>query len=301
MERSISRRSFLRGSAALAGLVEAVYATRIFQPGYSRNTIPTNAIDKSSEDLAKRISIQPALESSFKFDGKTFKPTFNKKNIAKTLLNMAYLEGGLNEYESTKTFLLERGIFIKENEDITTIASVQQSLGKSHPIILSFGRNITSDYMAKLSNSPTEYIIWHEFYHIIQQARNPQGADASLLAKALIYLGVFPIYFATKGGKFMHNLVTGGEPTEFLSTRRSFLAKIAATVGVVVSLPLGAFYAISVGAFIWPDEMQAYIQGGGQQDLILKEVNWSGILTNKLPDDLRGSLLSFQEVRSIDR
>lgn len=187
-------------------------------------------LENLSEDIVTQISFQ-GFEEPLKFKNTVVKFNPNSQTFAQTILQMAYLEGGINEVDKVTKFVRERGIDISVSMHHMPLvfAWVFPSLAPERRVKMGLSDHVLEVYWATqqaipfrelrgntklefiLSAGLTVYAIPHELYHIIQEARNPRYKAYRLTERAVHSFLVIPIVVGAiqmDAGLFIKGLLT---------------------------------------------------------------------------------------------
>lgn len=244
----VSRRTMIKGAVAATGALafgaDFKWSTGIGESKYRIDEAAKIQIDGLAERMESSISAQ---------GGETFSP--NPSAISKTLAQLAYVEGGIEEAEKVTGFIVERGLDIKiqDMEFIhSTAAAVtgRSFLNKEHRIEVIFSDQVISEYMNERKDNP---VFLHEFYHVVQEARNEKTAKQFVYAK----LGLIFVVAPLGSGTYLYKGLIKEEKEKGI-TRRSLLRKgrdvaVASSFGVFSVWPARAFMGL-----LDPEEHQAY-------------------------------------------
>lgn len=243
----VSRRTMIKGAVAATGALafgaDFKWSTGIGESKYGIDEAAKIQIDGFAKKMKSSINAQ---------GGDTFSP--NPSAISKTLVQMAYVEGGIEEAEKVTDFIVERGLDIKI-EDMEFIHSTAAAvtgrsfLEKDNRIKVIFSNQVISEYLNERKNNP---IFLHEFYHVVQEARSETTAKQFVYAKLGLILAAPPL-----AGKYLYKGILKEEKEKGI-TRRSFLRKGR---DVAVASGFGAFSVLPARAFLGlldPEEHQAY-------------------------------------------
>lgn len=242
----ISRRAAITGGLKLAGAgalgAEIGWATGVGEKRYQINDVARAQIDEIAKTMEGSIHAQK---------GDAFSP--NPIAISRTLAQMAYVEGGIEEARQVASFIVQRGLEIKI-EGLGRLyagasATTQWSFTYDEPVKVTFSDRYFTEYMNKGKN---KYMFLHEFYHVIQQARNPEAVGEYVLAEVGLLLAV-----PTVAGVWVYRGLSR-EDKEKGITRRKFLhrgknAAIGLGFGILSIIPA----RMSLGVLA-PVEHEAY-------------------------------------------
>lgn len=188
------------------------------------------------------------LQSSIGFAG--FESGFTKANpstiytpeparIAKTLLQIGFIDGGESTLAKTADFVRRRGLTIAVADTGGGISRFNGLMAYLEKPYITLDREMFEN---GYPNPLIDKTLWHEFYHLVQIARNPgerilmAGADLSTdgLLTSATYLGI---------RRYLN-----------LFTRRREGIKIA----VAGAIAFGVYEVVNTG--LRPSEAQAYAQ-----------------------------------------
>lgn len=302
LEKKVSRRNLLKGALGLAvGAVgaDAAYALRVGQATHEITSQVATELDKKAKDLALHITSDQKGLVSFNVGEKVYRSSIDPENIAKSLLYLSFLEGGEEEVENVKSFISKRTLEVNRNSDslLSKVSEAYVILSDKEfdPIKLELPTRLVYDYFQHLPKPDNDYTIFHELYHIVQQARDPKAMELIQLGRMAAYTSL-PIAggIAMGTNKYQSYVAETKQQTGKMN-RRKFLGKFLRVGGCIaagaVGVPLSFGVIRGIGGWVEPLETQAYAQAGG---LAAK----SGQLTsNKIFNGIRGKLISYDIVK----
>lgn len=286
MAERIERRAFLGllGLGALAA-VDAAYINRFGAREYKLTPDVLPVLNHMAMMLSGSISAAPSLLEEFylKSNGKKYKPSLNAEVLARTILYLAYLDGGEAVVNRTYATIQDKNLVLGEETNPRSGGTASLGGVNSGPVEIRIQKHLIPDYLADLPKPSVDYLFWHEIYHVLQFDRGalfaiPNVIRTLTIAGTGVGLGVSAsMAFFKRFDKLIEN-------HPFSSIALSFVI----TLGVGLEVMSGYD---NVKYSIDPIETQADIQGGS-----LGKGN-PGKLGAFLPEALRGKIFSFQEVQ----
>lgn len=230
MKEVVTRRNFIKGLVGIGAVAEAgIVVKSLFPP----NTVDKDSIKKLlkySSQIAESIKIE-GFDKPFEIDGKSVKITPNKKTISQLIIQLTYVDGGLDEVKNVTNFIQERGLIINITEDITDGSVYSLSHNKNESPVVSFNPREIKEYYARQSD-PNERVYRHEFQHLVQQGRNPELYQKWMMARII---GIPFVFLATgvKIGKYLYDESIKKEK-EINIGRRCFLLSGSLVLGSIL-------------------------------------------------------------------
>jgi len=243
----ISRRTMIKSAVVTTGAlalgVDFSWSTGVGDEKHKIDESARARIDELAKKMEGNINAQ---------SGETFLP--NPTAIAKILAQLAYVEGGNEEAEQVTAFIVQRGLDIKIQamgfmHPTAAAVTGRSFLNKEHRIEVIFSNQVISEYLHERKNNP---VFLHEFYHVVQEARNKKTVEKFAYAKLGLIFAVAPL-----SGVYIYKGLSKEEQEKNI-TRRSFLRKgkdvaIASSFGALSVLPARALVGL-----LDPEEHQAY-------------------------------------------
>lgn len=283
--QGISRRRFFQqAEVALYGVmgtalgVDVVYASRVFEPQYAINHDVLDLIDQTSFEMAPHIRYE-GFDRVFTIQGRQYIGRPNSLVWSQMLAQMAYSEGKEEELGKTRSLLANRGLEIAvrtlPNHVYARVVYGKDSTG---PIRMEAQPWVIEDYFS-LPTDKKDNTFWHELYHVLQYARDPnfsQNSETMKLAGLLSILVAPSLIAAMRVNNYLEKLKKG----ESKLVRGDFLI-----IGVSLGF-MGAAHFLGVPI---PYEFQAHLQTESTPF-------FKGILVRDSSfEKLRGKLLDFEE------
>lgn len=236
-------------STTLAG--ELGWSSKFFDPKYETEPGAIEDIKNTADEISKRISQQKEY-FNIKISGRQMIASFNLNNMAEMLSYMAYLDGGYNRLSQLKKLCEEKKLLlgVEEADNDMYDAAIFYSSQKTE-ILIKFNPSVVGKYFRQLPQ-PDESVIRHEFYHVIQAARDPEFFSRMGFMKKVAVLGLTPAALGIFGYRVGYDVVR----------RRKFLRYVSASTLGVMSAATGPYIALNLNAFFNPIEQQALLQAG---------------------------------------
>lgn len=259
------------------GTADELYAQRAFSPNYEITADKISYLNEAATKLADSIhgrSFDPIKVPSTQEDQIEVIPSVNKEVIAKAIVYMSYLDGGMSEVQSVTSFLESSGgvtVAPISKEDIG-LASGQTSIDFfNNPITVTIDPAVISDYVTKQDEkSQKEYdaVFCHELYHVIQQGRNIWEMRGERAVAVLnLPLSVFLAYKA--GTRVEKSIVYGKKKNRWErqfykpTSRRKAVGLIASGAVFIPTFIVSLSSIALLVDYLSPCELQAYTQAGG--------------------------------------
>lgn len=245
-ERLGGRRQFVQDAllgftyGVAAGEATVIYAGHLYAPRFEDTK---GALDFISEEAVK---FQDAL-SFVGFDTpkgpnqKIFTP--NREAFAQSILQVAYIDGGVGGVIKAREHYLNRGLIIQTRDLDRNAAQVVFRYKK--PLLMEIDTQLLLESEDEDEDSITDLILFHEMSHLSQETRNPVFNKTLNLAETGVTVGL-GITSVVLLGQVAQYKKTG------TLTRRKFFENI------VASATVGGLAYLS--PFISPSELQAYTE-----------------------------------------
>lgn len=284
MEERISRREFFKRSALItagAGLMaDFVWSSKIFSEKHVLTPAINDWLNREAISVSDSISTE-GFERKFKKDGKIYKAQPNIEAFARALQFVAYADGGEEEVNTVNHFIKSRGLIIAIDEspmlDFAGVGGTRQaSLSKDTPNKIGISSSVLQ-HLLKGEDLGLETVVYHEQYHLVQEARD-SNYTAYAYAKAALYV-VGPLVLGIRAGIEVGNS---------LKTRRQVLKEIVGVGSSIVATAMYFFGFAVGGSILTPMETQAYNQ---------TEAPW-GVINDALRKNVEDKFFTFQQVEN---
>ncbi len=280
MGERISRREFFKRSALIAvgvGLTaDLVWSSKILSEKHVLTPKINDWLNREAVDIKDSINFE-GFDRIFKKDGKDYKAQPNTEAFARALQFVAYADGGEEEVNMVNRFIKAKKLTIVIDDDFLADGTYKHSLDANKPSEIGISSSALRQYLLKGEKSRLEEAMYHEQYHLVQEARDPNYIAYSY-GKVVLYV-VGPLVLGIRAGI---------EARNSLKTRREAIKNIVGVISGTVEAAMYFFGFKIAGGFLTPMEMQAYYQTEASL----------GVVNDALRKNVGAEFFTFQQVEN---